>query len=254
MEPKIIFSDSSLAVLDKPAGWVVNRAESVKQETIQDWVEKELFKGEITKSMDEEFINRSGVVHRLDKETSGILLASLNPQSFKNLQSQFHDRKVKKRYLTLVHGSVTADSGIIDTPLGRLPWSRERFGILEEGREAQTEYKVIKRFTMQVDQKTFNRHPGKDFGYTLLEAYPKTGRTHQIRVHLKSIGHPVVSDEFYAGRKTARDDRSWNPRLFLHANKIGFFHPDSNAWIEFESPLPEDLVHALKRLSESNTI
>ncbi|EKD62315.1 MAG: hypothetical protein ACD_52C00229G0001, partial [uncultured bacterium] len=116
--------------------------------------------------------------------------------------------------------------GIIDAPVGRLPWRRDRFGVLLGGREAKTNYTTLERF---VD------------AYTLLELRPETGRTHQIRIHLKHIGHPIVSDSFYAGRKTNRKDRKWCPRLFLHASKISFLHPESKKILVYTSDLATDL-------------
>jgi len=113
--------------------------------------------------------------------------------------------------------------------MGRLPWRRDRFGVLPGGRQSQSAYKVIKFF------------PEERGGYSLVEFYPKTGRTHQIRIHAKHMGHAIVADEFYAGRKTARNDRKFCPRLFLHASGIKFIHPKSLKEMEFVSPLPEDL-------------
>ena len=123
--------------------------------------------------------------------------------------------------------------------MGRLPWKRQRFGVLPGGREATTDYKVTKTLT------------NNDEKFSLVELYPKTGRTHQIRIHLKFIGHPIVGDYFYAGRKTAREDRSWCPRLFLHASKITFFHPESGDRLSFESNLPQDLCISQSSLHEA---
>ena len=166
-------------------------------------------------------------------------------------------------FLALVHGTVKDDRGVIKVDVGRLPWNRERFGTApdssrhslgepgESWREAETEYKVIKRLNYKVTEWERRKHPGKDFGYTLLELNPKTGRTHQIRVHLKSIGHPVVADEFYAGRKTAREDRKWCPRLFLHAGEIEFRHPITNEGMRLKTELPRDLDAALEQTQRS---
>lgn len=228
MEPKIIFKDESILVIDKPAGWIVNEAETTtNQPVVQTWL-RESFKYPIVNTTS----LRSGVVHRLDKETSGLLLIAKTKTALENLQAQFKGREVKKTYTALVHGKVEPKEGEIKTPVGRLPWRRDRFGVLPGGREAITYYKVYKYYN----------------GYTLLELFPKTGRTHQIRIHLKYIGHPIVSDEFYAGRKTARNDRKWCPRLFLHASKISFLHPKSGKRMEFASPLPSDL----ENLRETN--
>lgn len=237
MEPTILYEDQDLLVINKPSGMVVNRAESVKGETVQDWIEGKGITGitSTTSTTGTEFEKRSGVVHRLDKETSGVLLIAKTPEAFAELQRQFKAREVEKTYVALVHGRVEPKEGVIREPVGRLPWNRERFGVLAGGREAETEYKTI--------LKILNEE------FTLLELYPKTGRTHQIRVHLKSINHPVVGDPLYAGRKTARRDREWCPRLFLHAKKIVFKHPVSSKMISVEAPLPGELREVLEKLT-----
>ncbi|HKC04765.1 MAG TPA: RluA family pseudouridine synthase [Patescibacteria group bacterium] len=232
MEPKIIFQDESLFVLEKPPGWITNEAvttttQPVIQSFIRDHYDYPL-KG------DKEF--RDGIVHRLDKETSGILLVAKTKESFEKLQSEFKNREVQKTYTALLHGKVEPLEGKIEATVGRLPWRRDRFGVLPGGRESVTEYKVLKFF------------PGNNAGHSLVEFYPKTGRTHQIRIHAKHIGHAIVADEFYAGRKTARNDRVWCPRLFLHASGIKFIHPVTGKEIEFKSEISPDLVAALKTL------
>ena len=234
--PEIIFEDGYLLVLDKPPGWIVNDAETVKnQPTVQSWLRKN-FHREAGYSFSQ--LLRSGIVHRLDKETSGVLLVAKTLDSFENLQRQFKERRVKKTYIALVHGLVEEKEGIIEASVGRLPWRRDRFGVLPGGREAKTGYKTMKQYD--------NKGLGK---FSLLGLYPETGRTHQIRIHLKYIDHPIVSDEFYAGRKTARNDRKWCPRLFLHAGEIEFIHPKSGKKVHFKSELLEDLKSALNSLS-----
>jgi 23S rRNA pseudouridine1911/1915/1917 synthase len=201
--PAIRFQDKSFLVLNKPSGVVVD-------ETLQKWLRDNfqfsIFKPEGSSSA---YFNeyRSGIVHRLDKETSGLLLIAKTKEAFLNLQRQFKERKVEKKYIALVHGKLEPEEGIVDIAIGRLPWNRERFGVLPGGRSSETKYRVKKYFD----------------GYTLVGLWPKTGRTHQIRVHMKYLGHPIVSDSFYAGRKTSRRDREWCPRLFLHAEEISFY-------------------------------
>ena len=230
VKPTIIFEDESILVLDKPSGWITNDASTTTtQPVIQTWL-RENFKYPLIGDRE----RRDGIVHRLDKETSGLLLVAKTPKAFENLQSQFKERKVTKTYIALTHGEIEPKEGEITASVGRLPWRRERFGVLPGGREATTNYKVIKTLK------------GEDEKFSLVELYPKTGRTHQIRIHLKFIGHPVVGDFFYAGRKTAREDRLWCPRLFLHASKITFFHPVTGKEVKFESNLPEDLNSTLK--------
>jgi len=225
VNPTIIFEDESILVLNKPSGWITNDASTTTtQPVLQTWLRENLKYPLIG---DRE--RRDGIVHRLDKETSGLLIIAKTISAFENLQSQFKERKVTKTYIALTHGEIEPKEGEIVASVGRLPWRRERFGVLPGGREATTDYTVIK--TLE----------NKDEKFSLVELYPKTGRTHQIRIHLKFIGHPIVGDFFYAGRKTAREDRLWCPRLFLHAKEITFFHPQTGKEVKFESELPKDL-------------
>lgn len=233
MEPKIIFEDDSFLVIDKPSGWVVNDAETTKETlTVQTWLrQKFCFPIFNNREM------RNGIVHRIDKETSGILLVAKTELSFTELQRQFKERIVKKTYLALVHGKLRPTEGEINAPIGRLSWNRERFGVTLDGRDSLTRYNVIRDLQKNVEE------------YTLVEVFPQTGRTHQIRVHLQYLGYPLVGDEFYAGRKTARNDREWCARVFLHAAKISFIHPVTKKPIDFESPLASDLKNALEFLN-----
>lgn len=212
----VLFEDEAMVVIDKPPGVVVNRAESVKTKTVEDWAR------EFNPTLE-----RAGIVHRLDKETSGILLIAKTPFAFEHLQGQFKDRTVKKTYLAIVHGTPVPSEGTINAPVGRLPWNRERFGVTPDGKEAVTRYKVVT--------------PGE---HSVVELSPKSGRTHQIRVHLKYIGHPVVGDYLYAGRKTARDDRLSVQRVMLHAWKLSCAHPVSGRALAFEAPIPDDMRRA----------
>lgn len=242
MHIPIIFEDEYLLVTDKPAGVVVNRADTVAAETLQDWAEEKLqitnYKLQIGEKND--FINRAGIVHRLDKETSGLIIIAKTPEAFSSLQLQFKERKVTKKYIALVHGKVVAPQGEIKASVGRLPWNRERFGVLAGGREAVTSYKLLKSL------KSSHGEP-----LSLLEVTPHTGRTHQIRIHLKYLGHPIVSDRFYAGRKTGREDIKFCPRLFLHAAYIKFMHPKTLKVLEFETDLSADLQKVLTGLSKN---
>jgi len=241
--PTTIFEDESLLVISKPAGITVNKADTTRYEpTVQEWAESKLnIKNQISKIEEtSDFFSRGGIVHRLDKETSGVLLIAKTRVAFENLQKQFKDRVVKKRYIALAHGLISPEVGEIRVPVGRLPWNRRQFGVIADGREAITKYKVLS---------SKYKASGKDEMLSLVELYPETGRTHQIRVHLKYIFHPIFSDFLYAGRKTARIDRKLLPRVFLHASKISFAHPTTGNMIEFESVLPEELEETLKKLS-----
>lgn len=231
MEPKIIYEDDSLFVIDKPSGWIVNEAVTAKtQPVLQRWLNERKY----PLSGNVEF--RSGIVHRLDKETSGVMIVAKNKDAFDKLQSEFKNRQVEKKYIALVHGRLQLAEGEINVPVGRLPWRRDRFGVVAGGRDSKTFYKVVKFY------------PGNNGGHTLVEFYPRTGRTHQIRIHCKHIGNAIVADEFYAGRKTARNDRKWCPRLFLHAGSIKFTHPETGKAVEYSSELPEDLKSVLQNL------
>lgn len=232
MEPKIIYEDNSLFAVDKPSGWITNDANTTTtQPVLQRWI-RENFDYPLKGNSE----LRDGIVHRLDKETSGIIVIAKTKEAFEKLQKEFKSREVTKTYVALLHGHVEPSEGEIIAPVGRLPWRRDRFGVLPGGRESVSRYKVLKFY------------PGDRGGYSLTEFYPKTGRTHQIRIHAKHIGHAVVADEFYAGRKTARNDRKWCPRLFLHAASIKFIHPESGKPVEFASSLPEDLKKCLENL------
>jgi len=231
MNPPILFENDAMLAVNKPPGIVVNNAESVKGETIQNWAE-ETYHMSMTTPMSEEnkdFVSRAGIVHRIDKETSGILLIAKTPQAFIELQRQFKERLVQKTYVAIAHGKVVPESGEIRAPVGRLPWNKERFGIVPGGKESVTAYKVIK--TISRDGETLS----------FVELHPETGRTHQIRVHMKYINHPLLGDYLYAGRKTSRDDREWATRVMLHAWKLTCLHPVTGAPIEIEAPIPDDM-------------
>lgn len=241
MDIPVLYEDESVLVVNKPPGIVVNRAESVRQQTVQDWAKKRITNLQIYESTNEnkDFVDRAGIVHRLDKETSGILLIAKTPEAFRKLQAQFKERLVKKTYLAIVHGKLVPETGEIRAPVGRLPWNRERFGIVAGGREALTKYKIIKLLNSYTvgDKKE---------ELSLVELYPETGRTHQIRVHLKYINHPIVGDYLYAGRKVSRNDRKWVPRVMLHAWKISFISPSTGGKVAFEAPIPDDMERIIK--------
>lgn len=233
MDPKIVYEDKELLVINKPSGWIVNEAKTTgKNPVIQNWI-----KNNFRFPTSNDLLFRSGIVHRLDKETSGLLVIAKTKDAFNNLQKQFKDRIVVKEYIALVHGEVIG-IGEINSPVGRLPWNRERFGVLPGGRDAKTSYKLITKYKNPVNNEILS----------LLKLTPKTGRTHQIRIHLKYLGNPIVSDTFYAGRKTARRDRKWCPRLFLHACMISFLHPESHKKLIFEEAFSDDLNKYLDNL------
>lgn len=246
----ILFEDQNFLAINKPSGVVVNNADTVHTQTVQSWAKSHIgladYTGEVSGEVaDEEgeydyermFLERSGVVHRLDKETSGVLLIGKTVESFKLLQQQFKNRETKKEYRALVHDIVHPPVGEISVPVGRLTWNRKQFGVVAGGREAVTRYET---------EAIYERKEGKlKLHYTYLHLFPLTGRTHQIRVHMKHIHHPVVSDTLYAGRKTAMLDRKALPRLFLHAYSLTFFHPITRKEQTVVAPLPSDLTNFL---------
>lgn len=253
-----VFSDDSLIVFDKPADLVVTSTETHRGETLEDALRQDY---QIP-------LDRGGVVHRLDKDTSGLIVAAKTAQALESLQSQFKERTVEKEYLALVHGWVEM-GGRIEASIIRNPGDREKFIVVQpqktstfEAREAVTEYKPIEKFQIPNDKLQvifvgFNKIQLRKLAvsgygkFTLLACHPLTGRTHQIRVHLKYIGFPIVGDEKYGGRKTVRLDHRWCGRQFLHAARLEFTHPVNGKRMRFESPLPEDLSSALGQLERA---
>jgi 23S rRNA pseudouridine1911/1915/1917 synthase len=215
----IVYQDKHMLVVDKPAGLTVHPAPGHPDGTLVNALMAMIpdlsgIGGEL----------RPGIVHRLDKDTSGLMMVAKEDAAHRSLTKQLKDRKVHKTYLALVVGSLKKDSGQIDGPIGRHPKHRKRMAIIDGGREALTEYNVVRRYD----------------GYTLVEAHPVTGRTHQIRVHLTALGHPLVGDAVY-GKASPLVGRH-----FLHAARLGFYlPPDEQEWREFLSPLPADLQAVL---------
>jgi len=218
---KVIYEDSDLIVIDKPAGLVVHPAAGHRSGTLVNAI--------LARCPDLGTINgtiRPGIVHRLDRDTSGLMMVAKNEAAHARLSHQIKQRLIKKGYIALVSGHLSPEHGIIDAPIGRHPKDRKRMAVVSGGREARTEYKVIKYFA----------------DYTLVEAMPETGRTHQIRVHFAAIGHPVFGDPVYGKRSSLLG------RQFLHAHRLGFKLPSSGKFVEFKSELPPDLEEVLKQL------
>ena len=218
----IIYEDKDLLVVDKPAGMTVHPAPGHPGHTLVNAILA--YFPDLPTSGD---LMRPGIVHRLDRDTSGLMLVAKNSVALNNLANQFKARAVVKAYLVLVRGHLSPESGFIDAPIGRDLRNRKRMAVVAEGREARTEYRVIK-------------YVGD---CTLLEVRPETGRTHQIRVHLSAIGYPVVGDKTY-GVKSALLSRQ-----FVHACRLGFKLPSSGQYVEFISELPTDLEQALKKIA-----
>jgi len=218
----VVYEDRDILVINKPAGMVVHPAPGHRGGTLVNAI--------LARCPDLAGIGgyqRPGIVHRLDKDTSGLMVVAKNDKAHHSLTSQLKARRVHKVYLALVEGHLEPSQGVIDAPIGRHPRQRQRMAVVANGREAQTRYCVLHYLP----------------GYTLVEASPITGRPHQIRVHMAAVGHPVVGDPVY-GRPSPLV-----PRQFLHAYRLGFRLPDRDHYQEFEATLPEDLAEALRTLN-----
>lgn len=240
MNPGIIHEDTSTLLISKPAGMVVNRARSVPEETLQDWI-----RAHLTFPLSRNTMMRNGIVHRLDKETSGIMVIAKTDEAFTQLTRQFRERLVTKKYLALVHGKMSPQSGTISLPLERSREDRTRFRVWFTGRRATTTWETMRTYSTIRETGVVLRWYQ---GFSLLSVTPETGRTHQIRVHLSHLAHPIVADLRYAGKRRAKEDRKWCPRLFLHAVGLSFIHPGSGRRMEFRDPLPADLSQVLDLL------
>ncbi len=282
---QIIFEDADLLVFAKQAGVVVNEAQSAVGITIQQQARQYLaaqpeqiqasWQTLVPPDFDpqygtpeELFAARGGMVHRLDKETSGVLLWAKNPGAQVELLRQFRERFVEKEYHCLVHGRVEPESGEISAPIDRSTYNRQRFAVVVDGRPALTRYQVTARYTLDFDRfiaaarkhhlfagrpaAQLKEHLTDYMDYTYLSCQPKTGRTHQIRVHCQHLGHPLVGDDLYQGRKRIKLDENWCARHFLHAASVTFQHPRTHEQLTFTVPLPTDLQQTLDWLKRSD--
>lgn len=216
-----IYEDNFLLAINKPSGLVVNRSQTSQSNTLQDHFSENLVEE------DEEFNSRNGIVHRLDKDTSGILLVAKDNPTFIALQQQFKSREVVKEYDTLVYGEITDEEFEINVPLGRNPRNRIKYAVIEGGKESLTHFKKLKTYNFE------------KFTATHLKCMPKTGRTHQIRVHLLAINHPIVGDSIYATKKQLDDSRENFGRMMLHATSLEFTHPTTNERLRLVTKLPD---------------
>jgi len=231
----ILYEDESVIVINKPAGMVVHPAPGNLSGTVVNAVLA--YAPEVVTVGD---ARRPGIVHRLDKETSGLLLIAKHEPALRALQSQFKARTIKKTYLALCVGHVSPERGAIDKPIGRDPSKRRHMAIIAGGREAVTQYVVTEVFAP----------PGGQGAacYSLVRAHPLTGRTHQLRVHLASIGYPIVGDVLYGMRKDELT-RKLRPRHMLHASELTFVSPASGQEVKVHAPLPDDMRRVLDALS-----
>jgi 23S rRNA pseudouridine1911/1915/1917 synthase len=224
MELCIVDEDEWLAVVDKPSGMVVHPAPGHPTGTLADALKERGTTWSLLGGSE-----RAGIVHRLDRDTSGLLVVAKTEAAHRNLARQLSDRSLGRTYWAMVHGGFREDTGTIDAPIARHPRDRRRMAIVEGGREAVTDFRVVERLS----------------GATVLEVSLRTGRTHQIRVHLASIGHPIVGDAVYG-----RPDPLLK-RPALHAMRLRLRHPADGTERSYESPIPEELVAAATRLRPS---
>ena len=228
MALKIVYEDEALIVVNKDAGVVVHPAHGHDQDTLVNGLLAAFPDLSAMSGVEPGAGLRPGIVHRLDQDTSGLIVVARTPQALRHLRQQFKARSVEKTYLALVHGHPVAPEGIIDAPLGRHPRHRQKFAVRPAGKPARTHYRLETSFT----------------DYSLLEIGLETGRTHQIRVHLAWLRCPVVGDRVY-GRKRNRLGLS---RQFLHAGRLSFKHPRTGEPLDLEAPLPDDLAQVLSIL------
>ena len=221
----ILYEDDDLLVVNKPKGMVVHPSAGHYTGTLVNAIMYHCrdslsgINGEI----------RPGIVHRIDMDTTGAIVICKNDMAHQSLAKQLKDKTNTREYVALVHGNIKEDSGTIDAPLGRSKVDRKKQAVVKDGRNAVTHFEVLKRYG----------------DYTLVKCVLETGRTHQIRVHMKYIGHPLVGDQLYGPRKTLG-----NSGQFLHAEKLGFVHPRTNEYLEFTAPLPENFKKLLESLDK----
>ena len=223
LDLNIVYQDSDVLVINKPKGMVVHPGAGVSEHT--------LVNGLLYEVDDLATINgvvRPGIVHRIDKDTSGLLMIAKNDKASLSLTEQLKNHECKRIYHALVHGEINEDRGRINAPISRSKDDRKKMAVDKDGKVAITNFRVLKRFK----------------NYTYIECKLETGRTHQIRVHLSYIGYPLVGDQVYGRRKTEDGGQ------FLHAKTIGFVHPTTKKWMEFDSELPEYFVNFMGNLDE----
>lgn len=209
---EIVYEDDDVAVVNKPKGLVVHPSLTSTEPTLVNGL---LYELDDLSSING--VERPGIVHRIDKDTTGLLMIAKNDNASKSLTEQLKNHSCNRTYHALVYGVINEEKGRINAPIGRSKEDRKKMAVVKDGKEAITNFKVLKRF--------------KDFTY--IECKLETGRTHQIRVHLEYIGHPLVGDKTYGRRKVIGDQGQ-----FLHAKTIGFIHPTTGKWMEFDSELP----------------
>jgi len=236
----ILYEDDRIIVINKPAGLVVTPGVGLSfEESLAGWARR--YVGDSILKVGQQ--DRWGIVHRLDKDTTGVMVIAKTITGYEQLKEQFRERRVEKSYLAMVWGVPEESEFVIDAPINRNPKNWRRFVVMEGGKMARTRFRLLEE-RVEVE--------GLDYEFSLLECCPVTGRTHQIRVHLAALGFPIVGDRLYSGRKKYRYVKRVIERPFLHARRLGFFLPSGNGgvWREFVASLPSDL----KRLLSSDLV
>lgn len=223
---EIVYEDDDVAVVYKPEGMVVHPANGNNEGTLVNGL---LYEMDINDTIND--VKRPGIVHRIDKDTSGLLMIAKNDLALKSLSAQLKEHSCNRLYVALVYGEIAENKGRIDAPIGRDPLDRKKMAVVAGGKEAVTNFRVLERFK----------------GFTLIECKLETGRTHQIRVHMKYIGHPLVGDKVYGPKRVIGETGQ-----FLHAKTIGFVHPRTGEYMEFSHELPDYFLEKINELREKN--
>ena len=228
MNLEIVYEDSDVCVVNKPQGLIVHPTLTTKEHTLVNGLMYQ-----IKDLSGINGVNRPGIVHRIDKDTSGLLMVAKNDIAHQSLVNQLMNKTTNRLYVALVYGVIDNNLGRINAPIGRDKLDRKKMAVVEDGKEAITNFRVLERFD----------------GYTLIECKLETGRTHQIRVHMKYIGHPLVGDPLYGPKKVIGTTGQ-----FLHAKLIGFNHPRTNKYMEFTSEIPDNFKEILEKLRKGEKI
>jgi len=226
LDLEFLYEDSDIVAVNKPAGISVHPSGGNRRGTLVNGLI-----AQISDLSEIGGVERPGIVHRLDKDTSGIILVAKNDYAHHHLGEQFKERKLEKKYLALVFGQPKSTNGVIEGPIGRDPRNRKRMAIIADGKYARTSYKILQQTSKQ----------------SLLEVHLDTGRTHQIRVHMASIGHPIIGDRTYGGKSPMIN------RQFLHAHKISFVHPRTNKTVSLAAGIPNDLRAAIDLITDDKS-
>lgn len=236
-----MFEDDSIVVVDKPSGVIVHDG----PDSLSAWLTKNDSR---IKKQDWPDPERAGIVHRLDKETSGVMVLAKNPEVLEKLQAQFKSRETEKRYVALLAGHLTPGRRVIDFPLSRHIGHKTPMAVSQFGTGRGTEREAVTKYIVQ-SYYALERKSGTADEVTLIEARPVTGRTHQLRVHFKAEGHPILGDPIYYTKESKRLTKMLGiPRLFLHAKELSFTHPETGKRLKFSAELPVELNLILDRL------